>query len=113
MFGRVKAKTTTPEALGARDDVEILDVREHAEWAAGHVEGARHLPLREIVARAGELDASRPLVAVCRSGARSGQVAALLNRNGYDVTNLEGGLQAWERAGLPLVSSSGDHGRVI
>lgn len=113
MFDSAKGKTLTPEELRARDDVEILDVREPGEWRAGHIDGSVHIPMGEIGARAGELNRNRPIVTVCRSGQRSGKIAAFLSRQDYDATNLDGGLKAWARAGLPLVSTSGEQGRVI
>lgn len=81
----------------------LLDVREPDEWAEAHVDGARHVPL-------GDLDPARvpqdaPVVAMCRSGRRSGQaVQALLAAGHPDVVNLDGGVLAWQEAGLPLVT---------
>jgi rhodanese-related sulfurtransferase len=82
----------------------VLDVREAAEWRGGHIDGALHIPMTELGARLHELDPGRPIVAVCRSGNRSGMVTQALSARGYDVTNLDGGLMAWARAGLPLVA---------
>lgn len=113
MPGSGNAKTMTPRELNARNDVEILDVREPDEWHAGHIDGSVHIPMREIVARAGEFDRDRPIVTVCRSGQRSGQVAAFLSQQQYDATNLDGGLQAWAQEGLPLATPSGAPGQVI
>ena len=92
------------EAHQRRDEVQLLDVREPAEWTAGHIDGALHLPMGELAARKDELADDRPIVAVCRSGGRSGQVTAALRRAGYDAHNLEGGMQAWASADLPFVS---------
>ncbi len=99
-----------PEALAERlgaekTGVQVLDVREPAEWSEslGRIDGARLLPLGELAARAGELDRSRPVVAVCRSGARSAQAAVLLARAGFaEVANLAGGMLRWRAAGLPV-----------
>lgn len=107
------AKTMTPQELNARNDVEILDVRQPDEWHAGHIDGSVHIPMGELVARAGELDRDRPIVTVCRSGQRSGQVAAFLSQQQYDATNLDGGLKAWAREGLPLTTPAGAQGHVI
>jgi rhodanese-related sulfurtransferase len=84
----------------------LLDVREDEEWEAAHIEGARHIPLGLLPDRIGDLPKD-VVVVVCRSGARSGRATAWLNRNGYQAVNLEGGMQAWARARLPMVSESG------
>ena len=79
-----------------------LDVREPSEWRHGRIPGALHLPMAELPARSSLLPHDRTIVAVCRSGNRSGQVAQALRRQRYRIENLEGGLKAWRRAGLPL-----------
>src|SRR5680860_51944 len=89
------------EAHQRRDEVQLLDVREPDEWRAGHIVGALHLPMSQLADRHAELADDRPIVAVCRSGGRSGQVTAALQRAGYDVHNLEGGMKAWDAADLP------------
>jgi len=85
------------------DDVHVLDVREPDEWDAGHVEESRHIPLGELVQRAGEVPQDRRVVVVCRSGARSAQATVYLAGGGWEAVNLYGGLQAWAAAGRPLV----------
>lgn len=94
------------------DDVQLLDVREPDEWEAGHIDGATHIPMGELNARQGEIANGQKVVTVCRSGARSGQVAAALAKAGYDVENLDGGMQAWAAADLPFVSDNGGDPRV-
>lgn len=94
------------------DEVQLIDVREPDEWEAGRIEGARLIPLGELGARLGEIDRGRPVVAVCRSGSRSGKATEALRAQGYDVENLEGGMQAWEQAGLPFSAPGGGPGRV-
>jgi rhodanese-related sulfurtransferase len=94
----------------ARQGALLLDVREPDEWRAGHIDGSAHMPL-------GALDPSRiptgvPVVAVCRSGNRSGAAAAALSAHGHDVVNLAGGVTAWHRAGLELVTDEGEPGQV-
>ena len=79
-----------------------LDVREPSEWRQGRIPGALHCPMTELPARLSLLLRDRTIVAVCRSGNRSGQVTEALQRQGYRIENLEGGLKAWRRAGLPL-----------
>ena len=91
----------------------LLDVREDDEWQAGHIDGATHIPLGELGDRLGEVPTDRAVVAVCRSGHRSGAAVRGLQQLGYDAENLDGGVTALTRAGLPLVDESGRPGRVI
>ncbi len=97
-----------------RDRYEILDVREPYEWAAGRIEGAVHIPLNQVLVGAdqGRLDTSRPVVVVCRSGNRSELAALMLQARGVEAHNLEGGMEAWEAAGLPFAAADGSPGRV-
>ena len=82
----------------------VLDVRRPAEWIAGHVEGARHLPLGELPARLGSGEGlpprDAPLAVVCQSGYRSSIAASLLARAGFRrVLNVVGGMNAWPAGG--------------
>jgi rhodanese-related sulfurtransferase len=97
-------------ALLAGGDAVLLDVREPDEWAAGHAPQARHLPLGQVAADA--LTAGRTVIAVCRSGNRSGKAADLLGAAGVPVRNLRGGMKAWRDAGLPVVTDDGRPGSV-
>jgi len=76
--------------------VILLDVREDHELAVARLPQAHHVPMGEVPARIGELDASKPLVVLCRSGGRSAQVGRYLEQHGFsDVYNLTGGINAW------------------
>ena len=86
------------------DDLVVLDVREPHEWAAGHIDGAVHIPLGEIPARVGELDPAVRTLVVCHLGGRSARATQWLHAQGHDVTNVAGGMEAWEAAGRPTVS---------
>lgn len=88
-------------------DLVVLDVREPYEWEAGRIRQARHIPMGELGERLHELPRDREIVAVCRSGNRSGQVADALTRAGYRIANLEGGMKAWHKAGLPIAPPQG------
>ena len=107
-------RTVSPAQAAALTDggAVLLDVREPHEWQAGHAPRARHIPLGQLPRRAAELPERRAVVTVCRSGARSARAAAMLARNGRDVSNLAGGMRAWARAGLPVVARGGSSGRV-
>ncbi|MUM18055.1 rhodanese-like domain-containing protein [Mycobacterium sp. CBMA271] len=84
--------------------VKLLDVREDDEWAAGHIDGAQHIPLGDVPSRMDELDSDAPLWVICHAGGRSQRAAAYLNRNGFDVSNVSGGMLAWVQAGKPTSS---------
>jgi rhodanese-related sulfurtransferase len=88
-------------------DGYLLDVRENDEWQAGHAPHAVHIPLSELNSRAGEVPNDRDIYVICRSGARSAQATAAFNNSGWTASNVDGGMQAWESAGLPMVSESG------
>ena len=74
----------------------LLDVRENWEFETCHIEGSTQIPMHLIPIRAGEIDDGQEIVCICHHGARSMQVAAFLERNGFEnVTNLTGGIHAW------------------
>jgi rhodanese-related sulfurtransferase len=86
------------QALGAR----IVDVREPAELDEdGRVPGAVHIPLGDLSQRAPEL-AGEPVVLICRSGVRSAMAADALRASGFEAYSVDGGILAWEAAGLPV-----------
>ena len=92
------------ELLASDPDAVLVDVREPNEYDELHAEGALLLPLSELEARYAELPKDKPLLMICRSGARSARAGEFLLQNGYgDVTNLAGGTLAWNEAGLPVV----------
>lgn len=91
----------------------LLDVREQAEWKAGHAPKAHHIPLGQLARRVRELPEGRQIVTVCRSGARSARAARLLAGQGRTVANLAGGMNAWAAQGLPVVANGGRRGAVV
>ena len=81
---------------------QVLDVRTPAEWNAGHIEGADHLPGSEIPQRE-EFRPRGPLAVICATGFRSSIAASLLARRGFrSLCNVTGGTNAWRKAGLPV-----------
>ena len=101
--------TVTPTdlvELAATDSVELIDVRDPAEWDTGYIGGARLLPLDKLRADPdAALPRDRPLVFICAKGVRSMQAAKLAERLGYEhIYQLGGGTKEWVRAGMPLVS---------
>ena len=86
-------------------NAQIIDVREHDEYVAGHLPESRHIPAGRLEERAGELDKLKdtPLILICQTGARSTGACKQLAKLGFSkVHNLEGGINAWRAAGLPL-----------
>ncbi|WP_422746084.1 rhodanese-like domain-containing protein [Micromonospora sp. WMMD754] len=90
----------------------LIDVREPAEWRAGHAPRARNIPLGQLADRLAEVPTDRPVVTVCRSGARSRQAARILADAGRQVHDLSGGMRAWADAGLAVQAKGGRPGRV-
>lgn len=87
-------------ALALLDDgAQLVDVREPAEWKAGHAPAARHIPLAKLASEARRLKQDVPVVVMCASGSRSRGAAAQLRSLGYQATSLDGGLAAWRMAG--------------
>ncbi|MDY0406108.1 rhodanese-like domain-containing protein [Virgibacillus sp. 179-BFC.A HS] len=94
----MKEITTTELAEKRKADksIHIVDVREDEEVAQGKIPGAYHIPLGELADRQDELDKSTPYFIICRSGGRSTMACQFLNEQGFDVTNVSGGMLAWE-----------------
>lgn len=82
--------------LDANEDLNVIDVREDDEVEQGTIPGAQHIALGTIPARLDELDKSKAYIVVCRAGARSAKACAFLEEQGYDVTNYEGGMSAYD-----------------
>jgi rhodanese-related sulfurtransferase len=108
------------ESVGPMDAVRLInqgavlvDVRSQAEFDAGHIRDARHLPQEQVAGAAESLKKfkDKVIVACCESGMRSGAATRVLRTQGFGkVVNLRGGLQAWRAENLPLVKS-GDKGK--
>lgn len=88
--------------LLAQGAIQLVDVRESYEREAGHVPGSRHVELSRLTEAAPSIDHERPIVFVCRVGARSAMAAWSFARAGYDAHNLVGGMVAWAEYGLPM-----------
>jgi rhodanese-related sulfurtransferase len=103
-----RGKRATPQdvtLLINRSKATIVDVRDAKEFALGHLPEAKNIPLADLDKRVGELEKfkSKSVVLVCQSGARASAAAAKLAKAGFtDVVNLDGGIAAWKKAGLPL-----------
>jgi rhodanese-related sulfurtransferase len=110
LFGRMIRPGKEVSAVEAvqlinRRDAVVLDVRTAAEYAGGHITGARNIPEAQLAERVKELERfkAQPIVVSCASGARSVRAIAVLQKHGFtEVVNLRGGMGAWQQAGMPL-----------
>ena len=88
-----------------REKAVVIDVCDAGEFAAGHVGGAKNIPLTELESRLAAVVKNKalPVILVCQSGARSGRAVALAKKLGYDnAQSMGGGLAGWKAAGLPI-----------
>ena len=96
-----------PERLGSNGDVQLLDVREQAEWDAGHIPDSAFTPWHDIAEVPDGLDSEKPIAVMCGSGQRAATGASLIQRFGAGevVHVVEGGVPKWGKLGHPLESS--------
>lgn len=90
-------------AAAHADGALVIDVRESFEYAAGHVPGARLVPLGALPGAARDLPGDRPVYVICASGNRSLTAAGWLSQMGLDARSVAGGTAGWTRSGLPVV----------
>lgn len=88
--------TEVQQRLENGEQLNLIDVREVDEVKAGHIPGATNIPLGLLEFRAHELDKNKPYIMVCRSGGRSGQASQYLENQGFNVTNMVGGMLSWK-----------------
>ncbi len=92
------------ELLKKDSQVFLLDVRTSGEYMEARLEGARLIPIDELLARMGEVPKDRHILVYCAVGSRSSQVANFLAGRGYpEVSNMYGGIWAWQLRGLPVL----------
>jgi len=84
------------ERLEKGEQLKIIDVREALEVQEGHIPGVTNIPLSLLEFRMHELDKNQPFIIVCHSGSRSSLATQYLESHGFDVTNMAGGMLAWE-----------------
>jgi rhodanese-related sulfurtransferase len=103
--GAASVNTLQATMMINKEDALVLDVREPAEFNAGHILNARNIPLGELDKRAAELAKwkEKPVVVACASGNRSSSALGVLKKHGFTrAVNLSGGFSAWQAAGLPV-----------
>jgi rhodanese-related sulfurtransferase len=103
--GAEQLGTLEATRLMNQGNVLVLDVRDEKEYAAGHLPKARHIPLKELPARAAEIAKfkAKPVLVTCKSGTRGAAACRFLKQAGFtNVFQLRGGFSAWQQASLPL-----------
>jgi len=104
-----RASTLQVTQMINRGKSVVVDVRTPEEFAKGHLRDAKHIPLADLATRIGELDKSKAkqIIVVCQSGNRADKAVKQFLAAGFtEVVSLEGGITAWEAAGLPTVSTT-------
>jgi rhodanese-related sulfurtransferase len=94
-------------ALLARDQVQLIDVRQPHEHEAGRIAGDRHIELTALATAVDTIDRERPIVFYCRTGSRSAMATEAFRGAGFDAYNMSGGLVEWQAEGLPLEPADG------
>lgn len=103
--GKNAVDPLTATSMINHEDAVVIDVRSIAEYKGGHIVNAINIPMNGFGNSMKQLEKHRdkPIVAVCRSGSRSGAACSMLRKNGFEnVKNLRGGMMAWENANLPV-----------
>ena len=95
------------EELLREGGAQLVDVREPYEHEAGRIAGSRHIELEQLPGEAASLDREQPILFYCRTGSRSALAADAFAAAGFDARNLDGGLKAWVKAGLPIEPDGG------
>lgn len=113
MLGRRTARMSASDAFAGmrRGELQLVDVREAGELAQARVDGALQIPLAALAGRLGELDRARPVAFLCRSGSRSARATRIAAAAGLQAANVQGGVIAWARGGLPLSTDGRGDGR--
>jgi glyoxylase-like metal-dependent hydrolase (beta-lactamase superfamily II)/rhodanese-related sulfurtransferase len=102
-IAQIAAEELSRELAASPDSIQVVDVRRKPEWEQGHIGGALHKPLDRLESMLGDLKRDRPIVVHCKGGYRSAIACSLIRRAGFEnVTNLTGGLDAWQACKLPV-----------
>ena len=94
------------EQMRKLGEVVLIDVRTEVEFAQGAIQGSKHIPLHMLPLVSDQLENEKPVIIICRSGARSAQACAFLGSKGFsNVYNLRGGVIGWAQAGMALAAA--------
>ena len=106
--GVANVSATEAVMLMSRSKPLILDVRDATEFAAGHIQGAKNIPLAELASRVKEIEKfkDKPVLVHCQRGMRAKSACSILRAQQFSqLNNLQGGLDTWVEAKLPLIKS--------
>lgn len=94
------------EHMGEHTEIACIDVRNAQEYAEAHIAGVQHIPLEELAEHVDELATKKEIYVHCRSGMRSQKACEILEKMNIpaQMYNVDGGILAWQREGLPVVS---------
>lgn len=113
LFNKVAKSVNPAKAKEMMDQGTLLiDVRELSEWNHGHAPGVLHIPLASLEDNLHRIPKDEEILVCCRSGNRSSSAVSLLKKMGIQAINLDGGMMAWQRQGLPIVNSKGVRGTI-
>lgn len=91
-----RIKSAALQALNKKENIKILDVREVDEFEAGHIEGAVNAPLSTLEEQYSQLEVGKRYYVICQGGKRSERACQFLETKGFDVVNVEGGMNQWK-----------------
>lgn len=91
-----RIKPAAFQTLHQKEDLTILDVREVEEFESGHIDGAVNVPLSTLEEQYSQLEADKRYYVICQGGKRSERACQFLETKGFDVVNVEGGMNQWE-----------------
>ena len=115
VFGSANINYVLPENIEQHilDGYKLIDVREDDEWNAGHHSGAKHIPMSTIPENLNTFEESEKYIIICRSGHRSGKVAAYLDSQGYESFNMIGGMRQFSEISDNVKDSTGKKGNIL
>jgi len=104
LFGSVDSihVSDLQEKISGKGGPVLVDVRTMSEYRDGHIPGAASIPLDRLDARLNKLSKNKEIICICRSGARSKRATRLLQNAGFNATNMQGGMNAWQKAGFKI-----------
>lgn len=102
MFRSSSVDVAEARRLVAEGEAILVDVRTRREWKQGHAPEAMHVSLESLDTQMRRIPGDKTVLAICRSGNRSGRAVAMMEQAGLEARNVRGGMIAWSRAGLPV-----------